>query len=138
MGNSPIARPTVTSVIFPLPDRPILGYNWGMEAKLNKHIELRAKKDGAMRPFVFGTKVEIQYIVKDHEWHGMDPEEIARGYDNVSIAQVYAALAYYHDNRDDIRQMMREDEAIVQNLQNQLDGSCQGDSTDAASSTLPS
>ncbi len=91
-----------------------------------------------MRPFIFGTRVEVQYIVKDHEWHGLDPEEIARGYENVSIAQVYAALAYYHDNRDDIRKMIREDEALIQNLQDQLDGSRQGGSPDAASPTLPS
>ncbi len=91
-----------------------------------------------MRPFIVGTRVEVQYLVKDHEWHGIDPEAIARGYDNVSIAQVYAALAYYHDNRDEVRQMIREDESSIQRLQDQLDGSRRGGSTDAASPAIPS
>ncbi len=109
-----------------------------MESNGDKHIEFRAKKSGAIRPFIAGTRVEVQYIVKDHEWHGIDPEEIARGYDNVSIAQVYAALAYYHDNRDELRRMIHEDEAFVRQLQEQLDGSPPGGSTDAKSSAIPS
>ena len=94
-----------------------------MKADLNKHIELRSKRDGRLRPFIAGTRVEVQYIVKDHEWHGMGSEEIAQGYDNVSIAQVHAALAYYHDNREQLRQMIREDEAVIEKLKERLEGS---------------
>lgn len=76
-----------------------------------------------MRPFIAGTRVEVQYIVKDHEWQGMGSEEIAQGYDNVSIAQVHAAMAFYHDNRDEIRRMIREDDALAQKLRRQSEGS---------------
>ena len=51
----------------------------------------------------------------------------------MSIAQVHAALAYYHDNRDEVRQMIREDDAIIQKLRDQVEGSIdRGGSTDAS------
>jgi uncharacterized protein (DUF433 family) len=33
---------------------------------------------------------------------GLTPEEIRDQYPHLSLAQVYAALAYYHANRDEI------------------------------------
>ena len=33
---------------------------------------------------------------------GLIPEEIARKFGHLSLAQVHAALAYYHANRDEI------------------------------------
>lgn len=52
------------------------------------------------RPRVAGTGVTVMRIVG---WYklGFTPEEIARKID-LSLAQIYAALAYYHANRDAI------------------------------------
>jgi hypothetical protein len=33
---------------------------------------------------------------------GETPEDIARGFGHLSLAQVHAALAYYHANREEI------------------------------------
>jgi uncharacterized protein (DUF433 family) len=33
---------------------------------------------------------------------GLTPEEIAVQYPHINLAQIYAALAYYHANRDEI------------------------------------
>ena len=53
------------------------------------------------RPCIAGTGVSVRRIA---QWHnrGLIPEEIARKFGHVSLAQVYAALAYYHANRAEI------------------------------------
>jgi uncharacterized protein (DUF433 family) len=62
------------------------------------------------RPRVAGTGVTVQRIVG---WYklGWSPEEIARRIGHLSLAQVHAALAYYHANRDEIEAAIAEDEA---------------------------
>ena len=53
------------------------------------------------RPRIVGTGVTVQRIVG---WYklGLDPEEIADRVEHLTLAQVYAALSYYHANRDEI------------------------------------
>jgi len=50
------------------------------------------------RPHVAGTGMTVMRIAG---WYklGMNPEEIAENI-SLSVAQVYAALAYYHANRE--------------------------------------
>jgi len=53
------------------------------------------------RPRIAGTGVTVQRIVG---WYrlGLSPEEIADRLGHLSLAQVHAALAYYHANRTEI------------------------------------
>ena len=53
------------------------------------------------RPCITGTGVTVARIAG---WHrmGMEPEQIAAEYGHLTLAQVHAALAYYHTNRDEI------------------------------------
>jgi len=66
------------------------------------------------RPRIAGTGVTVRRIVG---WYklGLSPEEIAEEIGHLTLAQVYAALAYYHANRDEIEQdMAQENEAAEQ------------------------
>jgi uncharacterized protein (DUF433 family) len=53
------------------------------------------------RPCIAGTGVSVRRIA---QWHnmGLIPEEIARKLGQLSLAQVHAALAYYHANQSEI------------------------------------
>ena len=53
------------------------------------------------RPRIDGTRVTVQAIALSYK-SGVSPEEIAFQYGYLSAAQVYAALAYYHANREEI------------------------------------
>src|SRR5260370_41185455 len=50
-------------------------------------------------PHLVGTGVTVRTIAR---WYklGLSPEEIAAEISHLDLAQVYAALAYYHSNRD--------------------------------------
>jgi uncharacterized protein (DUF433 family) len=62
-----------------------------------------------------GTGVSVLRIAG---WYkkGMSPEEIAGQYGHLSLAQVYAALSYYHANRDEIEAEMAAEEAEYDRL----------------------
>ncbi|MBI3948505.1 MAG: DUF433 domain-containing protein [Armatimonadetes bacterium] len=62
------------------------------------------------RPILAGTSVSVNRIVRWHK-QGIAPEEIGRRIGHVSIAQIYAALTYYHANREAVEaDMAGEDE----------------------------
>lgn len=48
-----------------------------------------------------GTRITVHQIVTCYQ-RGLTPEEIVEQYPHINLAQTYAALAYYHANRDEI------------------------------------
>ena len=50
---------------------------------------------------------------------GLNPEEIARRIGHLTLAQVHAALTYYHANRDEIEAAIRTEEAEADRLEQQ-------------------
>lgn len=70
------------------------------------------------RPRIAGTGVTVRRIAV---WYKMGdtPEEIADDIGHLSLAQVYAALTYYHLNREEIDKDLAEEEAIATALEEQ-------------------
>ena len=60
------------------------------------------------------------------EWYqtGMSPEEIALEYPHLSLAQVHAALAYYHANREEIEADAEAEDAATARWEQRLNGEC--------------
>jgi len=77
------------------------------------------------RPRLAGTGVTVRRIVG---WYklGWSPEEMAERIGHLSLAQVYAALAYYHANRDDIEADIATEEAEAAGLEREHARSRQG------------
>lgn len=67
------------------------------------------------RPCIAGTGVSVCRIAAWYKM-GRSAEEIADQYGHLSLAQVYAALAYYHANREEIEAQLAEDEAEYDRL----------------------
>lgn len=53
------------------------------------------------RPRIDGTRVAVRTIAILYK-QGLSPEEIADQYPQLNLAQVYAALTYYHANQSEI------------------------------------
>ncbi|MDB5307261.1 MAG: hypothetical protein JWO38_1463 [Gemmataceae bacterium] len=66
-----------------------------------EHIEKTPDTCGG-RARIAGHSIRVMDIVALHEHGPMSPAEIARQYPTITLADVYAALAYYHDHRDEI------------------------------------
>ena len=53
------------------------------------------------RPRIAGTRISIAQIAVWHQ-QGMSPEAIVEEISYLNLAQIYAALSYYHANRKEI------------------------------------
>lgn len=71
------------------------------------------------RPKISGTGLTVRRIVGWYKM-GMSPEEIALEYPHLTLAQVHAALAYYHANRDEIEADTSQEEAAAAHWERQL------------------
>ena len=71
------------------------------------------------KPRIADSRIRVQDIVVWHEAWGLSPEEIVTDFPQLTLAQVHAALAYYHDHRDEIRQHMKDAEALAETFKQQ-------------------
>jgi uncharacterized protein (DUF433 family) len=85
-----------------------------MQNVLTPHIEITPDVAGG-KPRIAGHRITVQNIVTWHERLSRSADEIATAYD-LTLAEVYAALAYYYDHRDEIDAMIRADDAFVAEL----------------------
>jgi uncharacterized protein (DUF433 family) len=68
------------------------------------------------RPRIAGTGVTVQRIARDYKM-GLSPDEIARDLPHLTLAQIYAALAYYHANQAAIEEDIDRDDARYEELE---------------------
>lgn len=61
------------------------------------------------RPRIAATRITVGRIATLWK-QGLTPEEITEHWGYLTLAQVYAALTYYHANRDEIEQALQQDE----------------------------
>ena len=80
---------------------------------IREHIEI---VEGASGPKarIAGHRIRVQDVVIWHEKLGMSPDEIVQEYPQLTRADVYAALAYYWDHREELERRMAADEAFVE------------------------
>ena len=85
-----------------------------MQQVLDRHIAT----DPAIthgRPHIAGHRIRVQDIAIWHERMGLSADEICTDY-NLSLSEVYAALAYYFDHKAEIDQSIDSDLAMVDTL----------------------
>ncbi len=68
------------------------------------------------KPRIDGHRITVADVVIWHERTGLSPDEIVYNYPSITISDVYAALAYYFENRERIDADIREGETLVDTL----------------------
>jgi uncharacterized protein (DUF433 family) len=58
-------------------------------------------------------RVRVMDIVIWHEFRGMSADEIVSQIPSITLSDVYAALAYYFDNLEEIREEMQREQEFV-------------------------
>ena len=89
-----------------------------MERTIAEHIVCTPGTCGG-KPRIAGHRIRVQDIVVWHEMQGQSPEEIVSDFPQLSLGDVHAALAYYHDHREVIRRQMREGEEFAERMRAQ-------------------
>ncbi len=77
-----------------------------------KHIFIM--DDG--RAMIGGTRIKVQYVAIDSVHWGSSPEEIKDSYPDLTMGQIYSALAYYWDNKDLVDRQIQEETEYVERM----------------------
>ncbi|MGH7960841.1 MAG: DUF433 domain-containing protein [Candidatus Binatia bacterium] len=73
------------------------------------HPYIVARKDYCGgSPVIKGTKFPVRSVVNYVLRHGLSPEELVKEFSHLTLAQVYDALSYYYDYREEIEKELRE------------------------------
>src|SRR5438270_6447912 len=83
-----------------------------MNTLLNRHIEMTPDVRSG-KPRIAGTRFTIADLAIKHLDLGQPLDEIAQKY-QLSLAAVYAGMAYYYDHRTEIDASIEADEAFAE------------------------
>src|SRR5687768_1710871 len=65
------------------------------------------------RACIAGHRIRVQDVVVWHEMRGYCPDEIVDLFPGITLADVYAALAYYFDHREEIDEEFRSADRLA-------------------------
>ncbi|MCL4456620.1 MAG: DUF433 domain-containing protein [Nitrospirae bacterium] len=63
---------------------------------------------GGGSPIIVGTRTRVSNLVAYHKL-GLSPEELAREFPHLTLSQIYDALSYYYEHREEIDREIDED-----------------------------
>lgn len=82
---------------------------------LISHIESTPGVCGG-RPCISGTRIRVQDVFFWYENEGISPDEIVSRFPQLTLADVYAALAYYWDHREEMQRQAKEDQELIDDV----------------------
>jgi len=100
---------TITYDMFILPQ--VESNTEFMTIALERHIESTPGIAGG-KPRIVGHRITVQNIAIWHERMGKSADEICTEY-GLTLAEVYAALAFYYDHQAEIDRSIEEQETFV-------------------------
>lgn len=86
-----------------------------MQPTITEHIEITPGVCGG-KPRIAGHRIRVQDVVVWHESMGMSPDDIVAQYPQLTLADVHAALAYYFDHVEEIRDQMESGRRFAEEL----------------------
>ena len=84
------------------------------EKTLDQHIQITPGICGG-KPRIAGHRITVQQIVIWHDRMGRSADEIATEYD-LELSDVYAALAYYFDRREEIDRAIEASDKWIEEM----------------------
>jgi len=72
------------------------------------------------KPRIEGTRIGVYFVRERVEGRGLDPQTVADRHD-LDVADVYAALAYFHNHPDEMAAIEREREELLEGARDDPD-----------------
>jgi uncharacterized protein (DUF433 family) len=82
--------------------------------------ETRIERNLLDEPHIQGRRIPVLTIVERVEGRGLEPSAVANRHD-LDIAEVYAALLYYHDYPSEFKQLRQEREEVMDEIEDNID-----------------
>jgi uncharacterized protein (DUF433 family) len=90
-----------------------------MTPNQKQHIELRSSANHGYKACIAGSRIRVLDIYIWHVLRGMSAHEICDQFPQLTMADVYAAMTYYWDNREEIEQQLQRSREIAEDFRKQ-------------------
>ncbi len=90
-----------------------------MNSTITSPVQTRVESQPGVcggQPCIAGTRIRVQDVFVWHELQGQSADQIVSRFPQFTMADVYAALAYYWDHRDEIQREMQAESDLVTRL----------------------
>ena len=77
----------------------------------------------ANAPIIMGTTMKVVELVQEKIAHGWSPEELAFQHPYLTLGQIYSALAYYADHREEFDRDIERRTHLVDQLRSEIPSS---------------
>ncbi len=81
-------------------------------------LPLTLTEDGTIR--ITGTRVSLDSVVHEYE-QGATPEEIAVSFPSLRIEDIYAAITYYLNHREQVEEYLRQQEGDAEAIRRRIE-----------------
>ena len=88
---------------------------------IGSHIHI-VEGAGGPKAVIAGSRIRVQDIAIWYEQLGMTADEIVLTYPTITKAEVFAALTYYWDHRDEIEEQIESEQVYVDAFMEQEPG----------------
>jgi uncharacterized protein (DUF433 family) len=78
------------------------------------HPHIESTGDGHAR--IRGTGFKVRMLAEEHLITGADAMELQRGHPQLTLSQVYSALAYYYDHKEEFDREIEELREFVEQM----------------------
>ena len=65
------------------------------------------------QPIIEGSQVKVEQVAFEHHFLLHKPDRTCDDHPGITLAQVHAALSYYHDHRQEVDEAMRRGEQFA-------------------------
>lgn len=65
----------------------------------------------AGRPVIAGKQFKVMHLIREHVAYGWSAEELALNHPQLTLGEIYSALAYYADHREKLDRELSTSEA---------------------------
>lgn len=69
-------------------------------------------------PHIAGSRITVRFVHERVEEAGLDPQTVADRH-NLDLADVYHALAYYHEHPEEMRRVEQQRKAVIEEYREQ-------------------
>jgi uncharacterized protein (DUF433 family) len=90
-----------------------------MESTFKQHIELRPSPNHGTKACIAGSRIRVLDVYVWHVLRGMSAHEICDQFPQLTMADVYAAMAYYWDHREEIEGQLQRAREIEEEFRKQ-------------------
>jgi uncharacterized protein (DUF433 family) len=90
-----------------------------MENVLAQHVTKTPGVCGG-RACIAGHRIRVMDVVAWHEMRGTTPDQIVDLFPGITLADVFAALAYYFDHRQEIEDDFRDDDQWAERVKSTI------------------